>query len=332
MRQVLIPQQFDDLPSELPRGNVVTLDGQTMGTTWSVHYVDSSQLSAAEVNQVVTRALDQVVQQMSTWLPDSDISRFNQAAPGTALTLPAEFASVLSTALAVASLTDGCFDPTVGRLVDIWGFGPQGAAPAFPDEAQVQRALAESGWQKLRYDAAQRILVQTGRLALDFSGIAKGYGVDQVARALQQSGVQHYLVEVGGEFYGTGMKPDGQPWWVALERTRETHEVDEYIVALHGLGLATSGDYRRYFEHEGRRYAHTINPATGWPVEAAPVSVSVLAESCMKADAWATALTVMGLQHGLDFASAQGWAALFTVRTETGVQQHATPKLQEMLQ
>lgn len=332
MRQVLIPQQLADLPRELPRGSIMTLSGQTMGTTWSVRYVQTKDLAEAEVASAIEAALDQVVQQMSTWLQDSLINQFNLAQPGTAIQLPTEFAAVLSKALAVAAQTDGCFDPTMGALVDLWGFGPYVAQDLPPAQALIQQVLQESGWKKLQFDSAQRELKQTGKLSLDFSGIAKGFGVDQVAGALRALGLQHYLVEVGGEFYGDGIKPDGQPWWVALERTAEATGLDEYVVAVHGLGVATSGDYRRYFEHHGQRYAHTIDPQTGWPVAQAPVSVSVLASSCMEADALATALTVMGLERGLAFAQTHDIVALLTANTSSGLVQQASPKLQDMLQ
>ncbi|MCB5191202.1 FAD:protein FMN transferase [Methylobacillus arboreus] len=332
MRQVIIPQQLADLPRELPSGNIVALSGQTMGTTWSVRYINLPGLPKVAVASAIETALDQVVQQMSTWLQGSVINQFNHAEPGTVLPVPWEFSAVLSKALAVASQTDGCFDPTVGTLVDLWGFGPQQGRELPPAPESVEAALLDSGWKKLQFDPVRSELKQSGRLTLDFSGIAKGFGVDQVAAALRQSGLQHYLVEVGGEFYGYGVKPDGQPWWVALERTPDAAMLDEYIVAAHGLGLATSGDYRRYFEHEGRHYAHTINPATGWPVAEAPVSVSVLASSCMEADAFATALTVMGLERGLAFARTHELAALFTVHAQDELVQRASPRLQEMLQ
>lgn len=332
MRQVLIPQQLADLPRALPCGSIVVLSGQTMGTTWSVRYIQTQDLAEAKVAAAIEAALDQVVQQMSTWLQDSLINRFNLAQPGTVIQLPAEFNAVLSKALTVAAQTDGCFDPTMGALVDLWGFGPHDAQDLPPSQTCIQQALQESGWKKLQFDSARRELKQTGKLSLDFSGIAKGFGVDQVAKALRVLGLQHYLVEVGGEFYGDGIKPDGQPWWVALERTTEAANLNEYIVAMHGLGVATSGDYRRYFEHHGQRYAHTIDPQTGWPVAQAPVSVSVLAVSCMEADALATALTVMGLERGLAFAQTHDIAALLTANTSSGLVQQASPKLQDMLQ
>ena len=332
MRQVLIPQQLADLPRELPSGSIVTLSGQTMGTTWSVRYIQTQDLAEAEAAAAIEAALNQVVVQMSTWLQESLINQFNLARPGAAIQLPVEFTAVLSKALTVAAQTDGCFDPTMGALVDLWGFGPHVAQDLPPSQTLIHQALQESGWKKLQFDPVRRELKQTGKLSLDFSGIAKGFGVDQVAKALRALGLQHYLVEVGGEFYGDGIKPDGQPWWVSLERTVEAASMDEYVVAVHGLGVATSGDYRRYFEHHGQRYAHTIDPRTGWPVAQAPVSVSVLASSCMEADALATALTVMGLERGLAFAQTHDIAALLTANTPAGLIQQVSPKLQDMLQ
>lgn len=339
MRQVLIPHQLQDLPRDLPQGEIVTLSGLSMGTSWSVRYVaelgqeqGAQAHTQAQVQTAIETALEQVVQQMSTWLLDADISLFNQLDAGRDLIVPRDFAKVLEKALQVAVQTDGCFDPTLGALVDLWGFGPAEAVTAPPAPAAINAALAQSGWRKLGWDSANRRLTQPGGLKLDFSGIAKGFGVDQVAASLQQLGQAHYLVEVGGEFYGQGVKPDGQPWWVALERSDEGHKLDEYVVAMHGFALATSGDYRRYFEYQGRRYAHTLDPATGWPLLHAPTSVSVLAGSCMEADALATALTVMGAERGLAYAQTHDIAVLFTTAHEHGLQQQASIALLALLQ
>lgn len=334
MRQVLIPHQLHDLPRDLPQGDIITLNGLSMGTSWSVRYVAQPTLGHDQtaVQAAIEAALAQVVQQMSTWLLDSDISQFNQLPAGRDIIIPRDFATVLEKALQVAVQSDGCFDPTIGALVDLWGFGPAEAIHAPPSPAAINAALLQSGWRKLGWDSANRRLTQPGGLKLDFSGIAKGFGVDQVAASLQQLGLAHYLVEVGGEFYGQGVKPDGQPWWVALERSDDAGTLDEYVVAMHGLALATSGDYRRYFEYEGRRYAHTLDPATGWPLLHAPSSVSVLAANCMQADALATALTVMGSERGLAYAQTHDIAVLFTTAHEAGLRQQASPALQALLQ
>lgn len=184
MRQVLIPHQLQDLPRDLPKGDIITLSGLSMGTSWSVRYVAAADAGhdqatdQATVQAAIEAALEQVVQQMSTWLLDSDISQFNQLNPGRDIIVPRDFATVLETALQVAVQTDGCFDPTLGALVDLWGFGPAEAIHAPPAPAAINAALAQSGWRKLGWDSANRRLTQSGGLMLDFSGIAKGFGVD----------------------------------------------------------------------------------------------------------------------------------------------------------
>ncbi|MCB5186529.1 FAD:protein FMN transferase [Methylobacillus caricis] len=332
MRRVLIPPQLADVPRQLPDGRIASLSGHTMGTTWTVRYVDVDGLPAEQVSDAIQAALDQVNHEMSTWLEHSVITRFNLAEPGSWHSLPEGFSTVLQKALEVAARTDGTFDPTVGPLVNLWGFGPDGQATQPPAEVDILARLDLCGWQKLQFDHASQRVLQTGGLYLDFSGIAKGYGVDQVVAALSGLGLEHYLVEVGGELHGQGIKPDGHPWWVALERPQHESSLDENVVALHGLSVATSGDYRRYFEHDGIRYAHTIDPKTGYPVAHAPVSVTVLRSSCMEADALATALTVMGLHRGMAYAETHSIAALFIVNEDGKVSAHDSSALAEMLE
>jgi thiamine biosynthesis lipoprotein len=175
--------------------------------------------------------------------------------------------------------------------------------------------LQRVGWQRLQIDAGQRKALQPGGLYLDLSSIAKGYGVDCVAECVERAGVRHYLAEVGGELRGQGCKPDGSPWWVELEAVPDvSSQTRTWIAALDGLSIATSGDYRRYFERDSRRYAHTLDPRNGRPVRNAPASVTVLHAECMQADALATALTVLGLQDGMAYAERHDIAALFVMR------------------
>lgn len=326
MRRVFIPHELTALAGQLPAGRLQTLRGSTMGTTWTVKFVDSG-FALTAVESAIQEALDIVVDQMSTWLPTSDISRFNEAAAGSWHALSADFYCVLDCALTLAKETDGAFDPTVAPLVNLWGFGPQSPGPYYPTAAQVEAALAATGWRRLTLDSTTRRLQQPGGVTLDFSGIAKGYGVDKVCVALRQLGLSHYLVEVGGELAGAGIKPDGFPWWVTLERPPHS-TLPEAAIALHGLAVATSGDYRRYFKYAGRCYAHTMDPRTGYPVQGAARSVSVLHAQCMYADALATALLVMGLDAGLAYAEAHAVAAAFV---DNSGAEHCTAALLSML-
>ena len=215
MTRVLVPQ-LTQPPARPIGGAVLALDGQTMGTTWSVKLVAPPTANAEALTAMAQRELDSVVRQMSPWEPRSDLSRYNDAAAGTWATLPQAFAQVLRCALEIAEATDGAFDPTLGGLVDLWGFGPHPFSGAPPEAGDIASAWEATGWRRIVLDGDN--LFQPGGLRLDLNGIAKGFAVDLVAAALDRAGARAYLVEVGGELRGTGAKPDGQPWWVELER------------------------------------------------------------------------------------------------------------------
>lgn len=327
--RVLVPQRIDAAPR--PAGVVHVLGGETMGTTWSVRLVGPQGAPPARWHPAIQRELDLVVRQMSTWRPDSDVSRFNDAPAGSRHLLPAALREVLECALHVAEASDGAFDPAAGALVDLWGFGPGARYDAAdflpPGTEAVSRALSQGGVRRLA--CCGDAWIQPGGLRLDFSAIAKGHAVDRVAAALLAEGVASCLVEIGGELRGHGVKPDGQPWWVALQPPGEVARATR--VALHGLSVATSGDYLRFFvDASGTRRAHTIDPRTGAPVAHGVASVSVLHTECMWADAWSTALLVLGPQAGLSLARLYGLAALFVVRTPGGLVEIESPALQAM--
>ncbi|MEA1082686.1 FAD:protein FMN transferase [Sphingomonas sp. CD22] len=301
-----------------PAAAVTDLGGETMGTRWSVRAVLPAGVAAIALRTAVVARLDTIVAEMSHWLPASLLSRFNRAPAGSAMVLPPDFAEVMARGLAIAEATGGAFDPAIGRLVDLWGFGPV-PAPAAPDAAALEAARAASGWRRLGWSAGDRRLSQPGGVALDLSGIAKGFAVDAVAATLARLGVGHALVEIGGELVGRGVRPDGQPWWVDLE-TPPGIDVAPLRIALHGLAVATSGDYRR-----GR---HTIDPRTGRSTDNGVVSVSVIAADALTADAWATALTVLGPDAGIALATQQGIAARIVVAAGG---ERLTPALAAML-
>ena len=328
MTRVLVPLLTE--PPARPLGGVVhTLAGQTMGTTWSVKLTAQPAADVPALTAMVQRALDTVVAQMSPWEPLSDLSRYNRAHAGSWMTLPADMAAVVRRAIEIAEATDGAFDPTLGALTDLWGFGPRPFSGQPPLREAVEAAREAGGWTRLTLDGDA--LFQPGGLRLDLNGIAKGFGVDQAAAALERTGVKSCLVEVGGELRGAGAKPDGQPWWVELERAPAANDALKTLVALYDLSVATSGDYRRFFDHDGRRYAHTLDPASGAPSDEGMVSVTVLAKTCMDADAWATALTVMGPDAALTFATAQDLPALIVSRKGAGLEERLSPALSAML-
>jgi len=310
---------------------IVDLSGETMGTTWSVRLVPPAGLGAEAAQAAVETELAAVVACFSHWDPRSELARFNGAPPGFYKVSDA-FWSLLDAALDLADETNGAVDPTLGALVDLWGFGPPGPRPGgdLPTEEEIAEALARSGWKALRLNRAARAVQQIGGFKLDLSGIAKGHAVDRVSDRLTELGATHHLVEIGGELRGRGVKPDGQPWWVELQQAPGT-PAPRTLAALFDLAVATSGDWIRGFHHGGRRYAHTIDGRTGRPLDNGVASVTVLAETAMYADAMATALAVMGPVEGPAFAAAMKIAAAFVVRDETGLNETLTPAFRAML-
>lgn len=331
MRHVLLPPTLAALGPSI--GDLVALQGATMGTGWSLRYVAPAALSRERVQTQVQARLDAIVGEMSTWDARSDLSRYNTAAAGTWCVLPSDLFTVLKAALTLAAETDGAYDATAGALVNLWGFGPQGPITAPPSPAALSVARAQVGWQRVQLDPATHGALQPGGVQLDLSSIAKGFAVDAISLALTALGIEHHLVEIGGELRGEGMKPDGQPWWVQLEvPSAPGLPLPELVVALHGLAIATSGDYRQGFSHEGQRYSHTLDPRSGAPVQNDLAAVTVLHPEAMQADALATALMVLGLPAGLAYAEQHRIAARFVQRTRSGLEQHWSSNLKALMQ
>jgi thiamine biosynthesis lipoprotein len=328
--RVAVPLAIDARPPALGAATHV-LRGLTMATRWCVKLAGPPRLDLEALQRELQQSLDRVVAQMSPWRADSHISRFNAAPAGSWHSLPAEFLSVLGSALQVASLSGGAFDPTAGALVDLWGFGPPGPVDAPPSPASVATACADAGWQRLAIDDAR--VRQPGGVRLDLSAIAKGFGVDQLSRLLSQRGLGNHLVEIGGELRGSGLRADGQPWWVDLMSPPSAADALPLTrIALHGLSVATSGDYLRHFDDaDGLRRSHTIDPRSGRPVEHGLCSVSVLHEECMQADALSTALTVLGPGDGMRAARDHGIAALFILRIGDALSELLSPAFEALL-
>lgn len=291
-----------------------------MGTQWSVQLADDGRRDLHALHACVTARLDRVVAQMSTWLPTSDLCRFNRAAAGDVVTLPEEFSEVLACGLEIAAASDGAFDPGIGALVGLWGFGAE-AATRTPTGAECASARARSGWRRIDFDRDQRRLRQPGGLQLDLSAIAKGHAVDLVVQALRGEGICAALVDVGGELFGYGRKPDGSRWRVLVEAgpDEDDDSLPPCLLALDGCAVASSGDRWHHYLRDGRRYTHTLDPRSGQPLPHAPAAVSVIASSAMRADAWATALGVLGPDAGLALAADHGLGARFVQRQGVGL-------------
>ena len=340
MRRVLLPQHISDQVAP-PGAAIRDLRGLTMGTSWSVRLVESTmpgRAGSADLQQGLQQQLDLVVAQMSHWSDASDLGRFNRAEPGSWHSLPAAFCEVLGFAMHVSQASGGAYDPCAGALVNLWGFGPRERydEPGFlpPKDDTLALLLSQRQRRRLQLDLPARRARQPGGLQLDLSAVAKGYGVDRLARYLDSQGIDHYLVEVGGELRGAGSKPDGQPWWVMLEQVDGADAAKhppELLLALHGLSVATSGDYRRFFQDGTVRFSHTIDPRSGMPIANQLASVTVVHEQCMAADAWSTALTVLGVEAGLALAEEQGLAARFLQRDGPGFHETLSSRMLAML-
>jgi thiamine biosynthesis lipoprotein len=290
-----------------------------MGTRWSVSVDADSTVDLAALTRDLAAAVEQVDEQMSPWKPDSALMRLNRAPVDAWVDLPAEMLEVLGCALDVRRQSAGAFDPCVGALVDAWGFGAVRDAP----DAQAIRAARQStpptAHEGLELDKPAGRARKLASLQLDLCGIAKGYAVDRMAHVLQQHRVLHALAALDGELRAVGAQSSGEPWAVALEGPEAGRRAVHGVIQLEDLAVATSGDYRRYLEVGDARLAHTMDSRRCAPVNNAVASVTVLARSCMLADAWATALLVAGPDEGLAMAQRMGMDVLFLLRRAEGL-------------
>ena len=306
--------------------------GRTMGTTYVVKVVDvPAALGPRELRQRIDDALERVNRQMSTYRDDSEISQFNGAAVGEWIEVSADTERVVSHALSLSQSTQGAFDITVGALVTLWGFGPD-STERLPGETDIARARERVGYDLLESRASPPALRKSADVSVDLSAVAKGFGVDQVASLLAASGVENYLVEIGGELRVRGRSARGDAWRVGVQIpeaqavgiARRTFSMDEGAVA-------TSGDYRNFYQRDGRRDSHLIDPRSGYPIRHRLASVTVMATTAMEADALATALNVLGPEQGMRYAIQHGIAALFIIRADGGFEEKSTPWFAELL-
>ncbi len=293
------------------------IDGSTMGSTYNVR-LRAPEHDAVKLRAVVQAALDDVDDRMSMFRPQSELSTLNSVARGTPVELSDELFTVLSAADEVSRWSDGAFDVTVAPLVEEWGFGTR-ASRQVPAPGLVAAERRRVDWRGLALDASRRTVTKRNdRMQADLGGIAKGYGVDRAAAALEARGVHDYMVEVGGEVRTRGVNAAGQAWRIGIEEPDAMPQRARWVVPLSGRAMATSGDYRNYFLEDGRRYSHEIDPLAGAPIRHSLCSVTVVADDCMRADALATALIVLGADKGRALAESSGIAAQFIERVHGG--------------
>lgn len=293
------------------------LQGNTMGTTYSITIAEPPpSVVENELTSTIEALLQAVNQQMSTYIDDSEISKFNQAPVNTWQTISADFIKVVMLSQTLSEQSEGRFDVTIGPLINLWGFGRQ-TSSTVPSDAAIAAAKAKIGWQALEINEATRQIRKTKPIELNLSAIAKGFGVDKIAESLESKGIENYLVEIGGEIRVKGVNPSGNTWRLGIEKPSLNQQQAQQIIALIEGSIATSGDYRNYFEEGGVRYSHTIDPSSGKPVRHSIASVTVIAATAALADGYATALNVMGIDDALALAEAEKLSVFFILYDQT---------------
>jgi thiamine biosynthesis lipoprotein len=313
----------------------VLLQGFTMGTTYNIKVVATpEQVEVLKLQDKIDEVLKRINQEMSTYISDSEISRFNQSTSKGAFEISNGFARVLAESIRLGELSNGKLDITVGPLVNLWGFGPEQRPEKVPSDVLLKSTMARVGLTKLHL-VGNQLSKDIPNLYVDLSTTAKGYGVDVVAELIEANGITNYLVEIGGEMRVKGFKHTGELWAIAIEKpivdsTGEHREVQQIIIPKDNA-VATSGDYRIYFEADGQRFSHIIDPSTGKPINHNLVSVTVIDSSSMTADGLSTTLMVMGAEKGMKFAVKNNIAALFISKTEHGFDEQFTVKFKQYL-
>lgn len=316
-----------------PSDQLLRFSGSTMGTTYTVKVADApTDLSQDQLQAAIERVLEKVNDQMSTYRADSELSKLNSNSSTQWIDSSADLLTVVEEALRVSRLTDGAFDITVGPLVNLWGFGPGKQENQVPTQQQITDAMSRVGYTKMSTRRSPPAIRKTRRdIYIDLSAIAKGYGVDKIAEHLESLGVHNYLVEIGGDLRAKGHNAEGTPWKIGIEKPVPEQRAVQLIIQLQDQGMATSGDYRNFFEKDGQRFSHTINPRNGMPITHNLASVTVLSPTAMGADAMATALLVMGPETGYMLAKRERLAAYFINRTADGFVDRSTLQFKQSI-
>lgn len=309
---------------------LIDITGPTMGTYYSVKIArPPAGLTADSLKPQLEAVLNQVIAEISTYDETSELSRLNRNSSTDWIPVSPNLYAVIAEGQRIAALTDGAFDITVGPLVNLWGFGPESRPAAVPSAEQIQAARERVGWQKLELRASPPAVRKArGDLYIDLSALGEGEGADRLAAWLDGQGVTDYMVAVAGSIRAKGINAKSQPWAIAIEEPRPDRRAVHRIIPVSDRALATSGDYRNFFEQDGKRYSHEIDPATGAPVDRNLGSVTVVGDSGRVVDGLATALMVLGDQRGPALAEAQGLAAYFIVREGDNLRGFGTPGFQ----
>jgi len=308
------------------------LSGNTMGTTFNVTLVaPPPDIDLDSLQSDIRERLERIENIASTYRSDSELSRFNAESSTDWVRVLPEFCRMIVAANEVSFMTQGAFDITVGPLVNLWGFGPEDNENELPSDEDIAAARANVGYELLETDCDHSVMRKaSAAIYIDLSGWAKGYAVDQVARLLDQHKLTNYLVEIGGELKVRGYNAEQRPFSVAIEKPLINNEMSYTVMRLSDVSVATSGDYRNFFVHDGKRYSHSIDPRTGRPVSDELAGVTVISTSTAYADAVATAFLVLGPREGHALAEKLRIAAYFLVRTDNGIEEKSTSHFEQL--
>jgi thiamine biosynthesis lipoprotein len=308
----------------------IYISGPTMGTTYNVKFIPTDGVDEQKLKQQIDQTLVGINQLMSTYIKDSELSRFNQWNSIEPFPMSAQTIDVLKEAKRLGVMSAGLLDVTVGPLVNLWGFGPQSRPEKIPTKELINTTRQQVGLDKLTIGATWASKTQPD-LYVDLSTIAKGYAVDQLAELLLTLNISNFLVEIGGEIRLAGIKTSGEPWKIAIEKPKTKQRSIQSIISVGDNAIATSGDYRNYYEQDGVRYSHLINPATGYPIIHNLVSVTVVHKSSMTADGLATALNVMGKEKALELAETYGIAVLLITKEKDSFTEYTSSKFEQFV-
>ncbi|PJG82446.1 FAD:protein FMN transferase [Caviibacterium pharyngocola] len=318
---------------------IVTLTGKTMGTTYTIKYIDQGEVKnkSDAIHQQIELILKDVNAKMSTYIPTSELSRFNQfTQTDTPVEISADLAKVIAEAIRLNQVTQGALDVTVGPLVNLWGFGPDKRVEKQPSAEQINERRAWVGIEKLKLEqSAGKFFLEKSvpQLYIDLSSIAKGFGVDQAADYLESQNALNYMVEIGGEIRTKGKNIEGKNWQIAIEQPNfDGDRSVAQVIGLHNIAMATSGDYRNYFEENGLRFSHEIDPKTGMPIQHRLASITVLAPSSMTADGLSTGLFVLGEEKALEVAEQQNIPVYLIIKTDNGFETKTSSAFRKMSQ
>ncbi len=313
-----------------PAPEMVTISGPTMGTTYTVKFSSVEQVDRIELQRQIDTILVKVNALMSTYDPNSELSQFNLADHAVEFPLSPETLLVMRESMRLGALSGGALDITIGPLVNMWGFGPTAKPEQVPTEAEIASAKQRVGLDKLQLTDKGAIKLAPS-MYVDLSTVAKGYGVDQVAEVLMAAGIEDYLVEVGGEMRVAGLRFNGEGWRIAVEKPVTHERAVQQLINVGNNAVATAGDYRNYYEENGQRFSHLIDPTTGYPINHNLVSVTVVHPSSLTADGLATAINIMGKERGLQMALQENLAVLLITKENGEFKQYNTPEFESFL-